>query len=156
MMTGIRRKGREYALKMLYSLRMPVKDIHAVMDDFWANFRFSDDVLGEALDDAEQKVPSEARRFAEQILVGIVDNREIVDAEIRQHAKNWSLDRMARVDISILRLGIYELLFCSDTPSSVVLNEAVEIAKRYGTAESPSFVNGILDQVARAHGKRSK
>ncbi|HKL48890.1 MAG TPA: transcription antitermination factor NusB [Desulfuromonadales bacterium] len=155
-MMGIRRKGREYALKMLYSLQMPVTDIHAVMDDFWANFRFRDDVLGEALDDADQKVPSEVRRFAEQILVGIVDNLGVVDATIKQHAKNWSLDRMARLDLSILRLGTYELLFCSETPPSVVLNEAVEIAKRYGTAESPSFINGILDQVARAHRKRSE
>jgi len=155
-MMGVRRKGREFALKMLYSLQVPVADIHAVLDDFWGNFRFRDDMLGEALDDADEQVPAEVRRFAEQILIGIVDNLAAVDAAIGKQARNWSLDRMARVDLSILRLGTYELLFCPETPASVILNEAVEIAKRYGTKESPSFVNGILDQVAQSHRKRAE
>ncbi|NIQ93926.1 MAG: transcription antitermination factor NusB [Desulfuromonadales bacterium] len=155
-MKGVRRKGREIALKMLYSLQTPVTDIHAVLDDFWANFRFRDDVLGEALDDADLPVPAEVRRFAEQIVVDIADKREDVDAAISRHARNWTLDRMARVDLAILRLASYELLYCPETPASVVLNEAVELAKRFGTKESPSFVNGILDKVARVRSERSK
>lgn len=155
-MKGVRRKGREFALKILYSYQPQAADIHAVLDDFWANFRFRDDILGEALDEAEEPVPAEVRRFAEQIVVGIADNLAEVDAAIGRQARNWSLDRMARVDLAILRLGTYELLYCRETPASVVLNEAVEVAKRFGTRESPSFVNGILDQVARAHRKRSQ
>lgn len=154
-MKGVRRQGREIALKMLYGLQTPVTDIHAVLDDFWANFRFRNDVLGEALEETDHPVPAEVRRFAEQIVVGIADNLEAVDAAVARQAKNWTLERMARVDLAVLRLGAYELLFCPETPASVVLNEVVEIAKRYGTKESPSFVNGILDQVANAHRKRA-
>lgn len=136
------------ALKVIFGFQ-GLDDVHAVLDEFWKNFRFHDDILGEALDEVETPVPSEIRLFTEELIVGLADHLPEVDAVIREKAKNWSLDRMARVDLAIMRLATYEILYCPQTPANVILNEAIEIAKRFGTKESPSFINGILDQVAR-------
>lgn len=141
------------ALKVTYGFAGPVTDVHAVLDDFWSNFRFRDDVLGEPLDEIEGPVPAEVRRFAEELVVGIADHLEPIDGAISSLSTNWTVGRMARVDRALLRLAAFELLYCPDTPASVILNEAIEIAKRYGTKESPAFVNGLLDQLAKTHRK---
>ncbi|MEZ4485201.1 MAG: transcription antitermination factor NusB [Syntrophotaleaceae bacterium] len=78
-------------------------------------------------------------------------HREKIDQAIDEFSTNWSLDRMSRVDLAILRMGTFELLFQSQTPASVVINEAVEVGKRYGTRETPAFVNGLLDKVSRIY-----
>lgn len=82
--------------------------------------------------------------FATTLLNGVRRNRGELDETLRQHAANWSLDRMAVTDRNILRLGAYEILY-SDTPARVVINEAVELAKRFGAKQSAQFVNGVLD-----------
>ena len=87
-------------------------------------------------------------RFAEKLYLGVLEHQREVDARLRAVAENWSLERMAAVDRNILRLGAYELLFCPDVPPKVALDEAIELARRYGTADSPGFVNGILDRLA--------
>lgn len=152
MSKGVRRTGRELALKVLYSLLdQEQRTVVEVLDDFWASFRFREDVLGEALDEVTRPVPPEVRSFAEGLVIGVVDHLEEVDETIARFSTNWSLERMARVDLSLLRLGTYELLHRSDVPASVVINEAIEIGKSYGTAETQAFVNGVLDKISKVH-----
>jgi len=150
MAKGVRRQGRELALKILYSL--PDHEggsLEAVFADFWRNFRFGDDLLGDA--DAEQGDAPTApvRLFAEQLVSGVAEQLERIDRLIETHSSNWALDRMARVDLALLRLAAFELLCSPDVPANVVINEAIEIGKRFGTKETPAFINGILDQLAR-------
>ncbi len=89
----------------------------------------------------------EALDFADELFRGVMENRPRIDELIVAKSKNWSLSRMARVDLNIMRIAVYELLFCSDTPRSVTINEAIEVTKKYGTSDSPAFVNGILDEI---------
>jgi N utilization substance protein B len=85
--------------------------------------------------------------FAETLVAGVQENRPKIDAMISEVAENWRLDRMAAIDRNILRLGAYEMLFCPDVPTKVAINESLELAKRYSTAQSSRFVNGILDRL---------
>lgn len=88
-----------------------------------------------------------SREIATSLIQGVMDNRERIDEAISRLAQNWRLDRMAAIDRNVLRVGSYELLFCPDIPVRVAINEAVELAKRYGSAQSGRFVNGILNQL---------
>jgi len=150
MAKGVRRQGRELALKILYSL--PDHEggsLEVVFADFWRNFRSSDDLFVDA-DEAQTEVPAPAvRLFAEQLVSGVAEQLERIDRLIEAHSSNWALDRMARVDLALLRLAAFELLCSADVPANVVINEAIEIGKRFGTKETPAFINGILDQLAR-------
>lgn len=150
MSAGNRRQGRELALKMIYSLFDQDLSLQVALDDFWRAFRFRDDILGEALDDAEKSVPPEVRSFAEELVHGVYDQLETIDEILHSYSTNWSLERMARVDLALLRLSAYELLYRPDIPINVVINEAIEIGKRYGTKETPAFINGILDRISRS------
>jgi N utilization substance protein B len=94
------------------------------------------------------KVPYESLDFAEELVRGVGDNRARIDGVISEKSKNWSLQRMSRVDLCILRMAIFELLFRADIPKNVTINEAIEVAKKFGTKDSPAFINGILDEVA--------
>ena len=94
-------------------------------------------------------LPAGARDFAEDLARGVVSEQAPLDLLIESHALNWRLSRMAAVDRNILRLAVFELLH-SETPTSIVLDEAIELAHRFGSDSSPSFVNGVLDAVARA------
>ncbi len=85
--------------------------------------------------------------FTEGLIAGVKEHQAQIDAMISQVAENWRLDRMAAIDRNILRLGAYEMLFCPEVPAKVAINEALELAKRYSTAQSSRFVNGILDRV---------
>lgn len=149
MSSGARRRGREFALKIIYSGPNQVQPLQAVLDQFWNNFRFNEDVLGDPQDDASEPIPLEVRRFAEDLVTKTLENLERIDGIIGQFSTNWSLERMARVDLSLLRMATCELLFMPDVPVNVVINEAIEIGKRYGTKETPAFVNGILDKISR-------
>jgi N utilization substance protein B len=156
-MSNNRRVGREYALKMLFALQLDSgqsEQTHLV-DSFFDHFRFADDVLGEPLDNIETPVTTSARLFAENIVKGVIEFRSVIDKRISEQAKNWSLQRMTPVDLSILRIGVYELLYQPDIPTAVVIDEAIEIAKRYGTKESPAFINGILDKIAAVAARTS-
>jgi len=147
---GLRRQGRELALKILYSL--PDHEggsLAEVFADFWRNFRFGDDPLGEAEEGQGNSAPPQAREFAEQLVTGVAEHLEQIDRLITAHAEHWGLDRMARVDLALLRLATFELQCAHDVPANVVINEAIEIGKRFGTKETPAFINGILDQIAR-------
>jgi N utilization substance protein B len=93
-------------------------------------------------------VAAERDEFADQLVLGFGRVSEEIDAKIRAVSRHWRLERMARVDRNIIRLGAYELMHVADIPRRVTLNEAVELAKRFGNEESPAFVNGVLDRIA--------
>ena len=154
MSQGARRQGRELALKVLYSLYDHDMEIDFILKDFWDNFRFQDDVLGEALEDVTRSVPAHVKAFAETLIKGVVNNLEEIDSTIDQYSTNWALDRMARVDLSLLRLAVFEIQYLPDVPANVAINEAIEIGKRYGTKETPPFINGILDKISQQAEKK--
>jgi N utilization substance protein B len=150
MFGGNRRLGRELALKVLYSLPDQQGDVAQVMKSFWENFSFQDDSGGDVGDAPVAVPPSVVRRFAESLVSGVAAHQQEIDPLLKSFSTNWSLDRMARVDLSLLRLATFELLFCPEIPSNVIINEAIEIGKRFGTKETPSFVNGILDKISHS------
>lgn len=135
MAVGSRRRARAYALQVLYAL-----DLSGDVDYQNALERtrreLDVDVEGDVLGFAKALVELTRGRLGE------------VDEAIRAASRNWRLERMSRVDRNILRLATAELLFSPEVPTKVAINEAVELAKRFGTSESPAFVNGILDRVA--------
>ena len=98
------------------------------------------------------ELPEGARAFGQELVHGIAQHRVELDALLSEHATNWRISRMAAVDRNILRIGAYELT-STETPTRVVLDEAIELARRFGDDPSPSFVNGVLDAVARAIGR---
>jgi N utilization substance protein B len=134
---GSRRKARECALQLLYQLDLHKSDPKSAIASFW--------------EQQDESVDDGTHEFSETLVAGVWENLSEIDELIARHSTNWKVSRMASVDKNILRLAIYELLYMSDVPFRVTLNEAVEIAKRFGTAESSAFVNGILDHVAREH-----
>lgn len=141
--TGIRRSGRAYALQLLYARDGdPATDVAGAAVS-WA-------------DAFELAIEPEAQLFARELVAAASEATERIDALIAAASKNWRIDRMSRVDRNILRLGTCELLAFASVPVKVVINEAVELAKRFGTAESSAFVNGVLDRVAVAVGRRSE
>jgi len=97
----------------------------------------------------ERKADREVESFARELFRGAVNNIEQLDQLVREHAANWRLERMAAVDRSILRMAVYELLHCPETPPHAVINEALEIARRFSGEGSVEFVNGILDTILK-------
>ena len=141
---GKRRDGREAAIQYLYQLDLNARDFSARQEDFW---KLQKGEEGEELD-------ASTRAYAEQLVAGVTSRLEEVDRLIEKYAANYKLERIAAVDRNIIRLAIYEMFHCEDVPPVVAINEAIEIAKRFGSEESGKFVNGILDRV-RAEVRRS-
>ncbi|MBL7068955.1 MAG: transcription antitermination factor NusB [Candidatus Omnitrophica bacterium] len=129
-----RTKARECALQVLYQIDITRKECDYCLKDFWQAKTEADDSI---------------REFASQLVKGVVDNQKKIDGVISGYATNWNIDRMAVVDRNILRLASFELLFLKDIPPKVSINEAVDIAKKYGDKDSGKFVNGILDKIAK-------
>jgi N utilization substance protein B len=130
---GVRREGRELALQLLYALELNPIEVQEMLRLSRENSRAS---------------AEEVREFAEELVTGVVANRDAIDNIIVDKSKNWAISRMARVDLNILRLAVFELLFLSEIPRNVTINEAIEVAKKFGTEESASFINGMLDEIA--------
>lgn len=131
---GERRKSREYALQVLYSIDISKTSVEEALKHFWkTNQEKNDDV----------------RSFTDELVQGMAAKQEEIDELINNFSSNWKLSRMTAVDRNILRMSVYELKWCDDIPVRVTLNEAIEIAKQYGTEDSSAFINGILDQVAK-------
>jgi N utilization substance protein B len=130
---GPRRKAREYALQMLFQWDITHDSIDQIASTF-----FEDQKEDQAVGD-----------FARQLVIRTVEHIEKIDEMIRRHAEHWRLDRMATVDRNLLRLATQEFLFDKETPKTVVINEAIEIARRFSAQESPQFINGILDSIKR-------
>jgi N utilization substance protein B len=130
---GPRRKAREYALQMLFQWDITHDSIDQIASTF-----FEDQEESQAVAD-----------FARQLVARTVEHVEKIDVLIQRHAEHWRLDRMATVDRNLLRLATQEFLFDKETPKTVVINEAIEIGRRFSTEESPQFINGILDSIKK-------
>ena len=131
---GNRRKGRELALQALYQIEMTGDPSGRAVDLFLQHFE------GNAT----------AKQFARRLVSGTVSQRAEIDRLIAQATEHWKIERLAKVDFVLLRMAAYELVFCADIPTSVTLDEAIEIAKRFGSEESAGFINGVLDHVAQS------
>lgn len=125
--------SRELVLKFLYQVDITKDDWQQLIADFWQ----------------EKNTDEKVKQFANTLIEGTLSNLEAIDKVIAQRAENWQLSRMAVVDRNILRLACFELIFMSDIPSKVSINEAINLAKKYGDVESGKFVNGILDKVKK-------
>jgi N utilization substance protein B len=132
---GARRKARELALQMLYQHDLSGNPPDTILSTF---------------EDLQKSKPS-TREFATRIFKGTVEHQEAIDQMIVQQADNWRLSRMAVVDRNIIRMSIYEFLHEQDTPKLVVIDEAIEIAKKFGTQKSSQFINGILDGILKRY-----
>ena len=139
---SLRHRAREAALQVLYRL-----DIATPAGTPMAPLS-SQELIAEFRNHFEHfDVPEDSREFAAQLTAGCLASLQVIDAVIESHASNWKLARMAFVDRSLLRLATYELTSMKETPASVVIDEAVELGKKFGTAESSAFVNGVLDAI---------
>lgn len=130
---GTRRKARECALQMLFAADVAKTRDTVLTRNYWTE-------LG------EPDLDEETRDFADKLSTGTLDKVDEIDATIRTRAEHWRIERMAIVDRNVLRMAVYEFLF-SDTPHTVVINEALEIARRFSTFEATQFINGILDAI---------
>lgn len=134
---GARSEAREAALQMLFAVDANGEDASAVVRDYWR----------------ETPGDAEGRPYADAIVLGVAGDAERVDGAITEASRNWRLERMTRVDRNVLRIGAWELLFQPEVPRAVAIDEAVELAKRFGTDDSGKFVNGVLDRIAENLGR---
>jgi N utilization substance protein B len=132
---GARRKARELALQMLYQFDLSGNPPEMIVESF----------------EELQKSKPNTREFATKIFHGTVENVAALDDMIQAQAENWRLSRMAVVDRNIMRMSVYEFLHEDDTPNLVIIDEAIEIAKKFGTDKSSQFINGILDGILKRY-----
>jgi len=131
---GARRKARECALQMLFQHDVARPQIEELLSTYWGE-------MSDAKDDV--------RGFANTLALGTISHLGEIDARISKRAENWRISRMSIVDRNLLRLAVYEFLFEPSTPKTVVINEALEIARRFSTFEATQFINGVLDSIKR-------
>jgi N utilization substance protein B len=149
-----RTRSREFALQILYERDVVSTELEEAMEDFWLDR--SDLALSSAekMSLEDDKKEPEVREYTERLVRGVTEKLSLIDDVIERFAENWEIKRMACVDRNILRLGTYEMLFVDEIPMKVTINEAVELAKRYGEADSSKFVNGILDRIGKTECKK--
>ena len=126
--------ARDCALKIMYRIEISKESLESSINDFWTREEFDEGV----------------KDFANCLVKGIYEKRTTIDVIISRYADNWDIKRMAIIDKNILRMGTFELLYMDDIPHKVSINEAIELAKKYGDLESSKFVNGILDKIKEA------
>jgi N utilization substance protein B len=126
-----RRKSREFALQVLYQLDITKQDIIKTLAQFQDHFSGNE----------------ERADFMERLVLGVLEHCQEIDRLIEKYSENWRLVRMNIIDRAILRMAIFELLYCEEIPPKATLNEAIELGKRYGSEDSGSFINGILDRI---------
>lgn len=165
-MISARRAAREAALLILFAADArndkQIGDVSGPLDAFRAHLSHDDEVLGDLFAEGEEEPPPGLLRrarailepagqwaFVERLVRGVEAHSKAIDELIGRSSLNWKLPRMSRVDRCVLRMATFELAFESDVPSRATLNEAIEIAKRYGAEDSGKFVNGILDRIAQ-------
>lgn len=125
--------SREHALKILYQAEITKKPIDVLIEEYWAN---------------EEKTDGAIIEFANVLARGVYKHLELIDQKVAKYATNWQLKRMAMIDRNVLRIGLYELQFEQPPmPPKVAINEAIDLAKKYGDMDSGKFVNGILDKI---------
>ncbi len=136
-----RTQSREYALQMLYQADIRHIGYEQILQEFWQESTPTD---------------KEITAFANALFAGTFARKTEIDATIADYADNWNMKRMAVIDRNILRLGVFELLHQTDVPSKVCINEAIELAKRFGDADSSKFINGILDAIhKKTHARKN-
>ena len=128
---GRRRKSRETALQVLYQLNITKQDVHTAFVQFWEHF-LSDGVADD---------------FIKRLVQGVLEHCPELDRLIEEYSEHWRLDRIDMIDRNILRMALFELLYCEEIPPKVTINEAIDLGKRFGSEDSGSFINGILDRV---------
>ncbi|MBU1599371.1 transcription antitermination factor NusB [bacterium] len=131
-----RTRGRETALQLLYWQAITCEPPEKVVEGYFSEYPEDEEVA----------------EFAQTLFYGVIKEQEYLDKTIRAHLEHWELERVAILDHHILRLGLFELLFLAETPPVVVIDEAIELAKRFSTQDSFRFVNGILDRVIKENG----
>lgn len=129
-----RTHAREFALQVLYQMDITHDKYPACLENFWAAH-------------ADEEIDKDLKDFTAALVEGVAKNLEAIDKKIAQYATNWQLKRMAVVDRNVMRLSSFELVFRSDIPPKVSINEAVELAKKYSGPEAGKFVNAILDKI---------
>ncbi len=133
----LRSKAREIALSLLYQIDLSKVDSASAIRNYSEQYPQKQEVID----------------FFTVLVEGTVKNLAQLDCLIKKYAKNWEIDRMAVIDRNILRLACFELLFLEDVPPKVSINEAIELAKRFGDLDSPRFVNGVVDKIYKSEGK---
>ena len=136
-----RTKAREHALKILYAIDITGDEPKKCIDTYWRGNEEND---------------TEIKAFANSLVLGVSNKGSEIDKIISESATNWQMKRMAVIDRNILRFASYELLFADEIPPKVTINEAIDIAKRYGDSESGKFVNGVLDKINKDIVKKTK
>lgn len=134
-----RRKARELALKMLYQVEVNGDSLQKALDEYCTIFPYQQDIVD----------------YARFLLAGIQKEKESLDASIVKTSEHWKFNRITYVDRNILRMGIFEMLFSSDVPPKVAIDEAIELGKKFGTEDSKDFINGVLDKILHEHYKDS-
>lgn len=135
---GSRRQARILALQALYSWEVNPGEIEVLLDFPW-------------LEDGENRnINPDTLAFARLIMAGTLEKREEIDKKITEHLDNWDFTRLAKVDLSILRISVYSLLYQKDIPFSVTIDEAIDIAKEFGSDDSYRFINGVLDGIRKS------
>ena len=133
-----RRRAREYTLQILFQIDFKGREVSSNdFENFWLDKDESEDV----------------KKFTEDLVKGTINKLDEIDSRIEKIAENWVLKRMAAVDRNILRFAAYEILYRKDIPSAVSIDEAIEVAKKFSSSEAASFINGILDMLAKEAGK---
>ena len=133
-----RRKSRELALRMLYQLETNSSNPELALENYCNIFPYQQDVVD----------------YAESLMLGVKKDRETIDTYIQDASEHWKISRIAFVDKNILRIGIYEMLFSEDVPPKVAIDEAIELAKKYGNEDSGNFINGVLDKIFKDYYKK--
>ncbi|OGW94208.1 MAG: transcription antitermination factor NusB [Omnitrophica bacterium RIFCSPLOWO2_01_FULL_45_24] len=136
-----RTKARECALQILYAIDITKDEPKICIERFWKD---------------GDETALEVKKFANALVLGVSDKKDGIDKMISEYATNWQLERMAVIDRNVLRFATYELLFMKDIPPKVSINEAIDIAKKFGTIDSGKFVNGILDKINKTECKKAK
>jgi len=140
-----RTRARELALQVLYQVDIRREDSKALLEDFWQQKISSNEELTVSI-----------KEFATSLVEGALKNLDSIDKVISSYAENWQLERMAVIDRNIMRMATFELLYVDDIPPKVSINEAVDLAKKYGDTESGKFVNGILDKISKKERKNGE
>ncbi|MFU0823808.1 transcription antitermination factor NusB [Clostridium sp.] len=130
-----RRKTREIAMKLLFEMSINKESYEEILNNFKEN--------------TEMDLHDVDFSYVESIIKGINENLELIDRKIESNLKNWKLNRLSKIDLSILRISTYEIVFNEDIPNKVAVNEGIELAKKYSTDNSPSFINGVLGSMVQ-------
>lgn len=128
-----RKKSREYLMQLVYQMQISKESAGEVYDSFMEN----EEILKDGID----------LTYIKSCLIGIMTNKDILDAKISENLVNWKINRISKVNLSILRVAVYELIYKEDIPAKVAINEAIELCKEFSDEKSVSFVNGVLDKI---------